>query len=355
MAELQAYVCDAFNGTQVDRIPVSSFSYERLLSAAGNGSATIPLDGTFTKAELKSLTREWSRLIVLERDGVVEYIGYPVGVSYSRGASSVTLKLGDIWTMLGRRGAWDHSAPNVERWSTSVTGNLGWQGAMAILRGRTGAALPEQSFPVTLPGGYPGPDVTRTYYGYHLEYVSDVLSDLLAEGLDVYFRPGWITSGAVTWWYQAGLAWGSGVTHEFYVTAAESDVAGFSESSDAMRVTNNAVRIGEGSEVDMLARSNRNMLSPYPMLERVTMAKQVTDASQLVAMVNQDLVTFATPTVQWDFKVPAGLQVDVGDTVRLHFDGDPWVDDGWHTRRVVKVSGDASSLKTIGVQPTGGA
>jgi len=97
------------------------------------------------------------------------------------------------------------------------------------------------------------------------------------------------------------------------------------------------------------------MSSPLPLLERVTQSKTVTSASQLSMMAGQDLVTFGSPTVQWDMKVSADEPVDVGDTVRVHFDGDPWIDDGWYTRRVVKISGDMSDTKTVGVQPVGGA
>lgn len=357
MVELQAYSADALTGAQIDRIPVSAFSYSRLLSAGGEGSATIPLDGTFTNAQLDDLLREWSRIIVLERDGVVEYMGYVLGESYTRGQASTTVKLGDLWSLFKRRGAWDHGAPHVEAWETTVTGNLAYQGTQAILRGRSGPPLPSLAMPVTLPGTHPGPSVTRTYYGYNVEMVADVLSDLLAEGLDIYLKPRWIGNGDTDWLYQGGPAWTSGVTHEFYVTASASDVVGFSSESDALRVTNNARYIGEGSEVDMLVRSQRDTASPYPLLDRATQVKHISDVGQLSALAGQDLITYGTPTKQWNFSVLADHPVDVGDTVRLHFDGDPRIPDGWHTRRVVKVSASVPGpdVKTIGVQPTGGA
>lgn len=357
MAEFQAYSCDALTGAQIDRIPFSAFSYSRLLSAGGDGSATVPLDGTFTKTQLDDLLREWARIIVLERDGVVEYMGYVLGESYTRGRASTTVKLGDLWSLFGRRGAWDHHAPNVEVWKTTVTGNLAYQAAQAILRGRTGPALPSMAIPVTLPGAHPGPSVTRTYYGYNVEMIADVLSDLLAEGLDIYLKPRWISSGDTDWLFRGGPTWTSGVTHEFYVTAAASDVVGFSSSTDALRVTNNARYIGEGSEVDMLVRSDRNVASPYPLLDRTSQVKHISNPGQLSAMSVQDLTTYGTPTRQWDFSVLADHPVDVGDTVRLHFDGDPRIPDGWHTRRVVKVSASVPGpdVKTIGVQPVGGA
>lgn len=358
MAELQAYSADAITGAVIDRIPFSAFSAARMLSAGAEGSATVPLDGTFSKSALKSLLQPLSRMLVLERDGVVEYMGtiaHPP--RYVRGQSMVSVQLEDVWARFARRGGWDHSAPNVEKWSTTVTGNLTSQAVAAIVRGRdVGPVLPAMALPITLTGGA-GPSVTRKYFGYSLETVGDTLSDLMAEGLDIYFKPRWITNGDSDWLFQAGNGWSSGVTHEFFVTADASEVVGFSESGDASRVTNNARYVGEGSEQDMLVRSDRNVGSPYPLLDRITPAKNISDVDQLAALADQDLVSYADPTMQWQFSVVGDHPVDVGDTARLHFDGDPWVDDGWHTRRVVKVALDipGPDTKTITLQPTGGA
>lgn len=353
MTEFQAFSCDAITGAIVDEVPVSAFGYNRLLSARGDGSATIPLDGSHSKAALRDLLLHWSRIIRLDRDGVTEYMGYVTGRPYRRGVSAISVELGDLWTLLARRGAWDHNAPNVEKWKTTVTGSLAYQAAQAVLRGRTGPVLPAMGMPVTLPG-FGGTAVTRTYYGYHIEMVGDVLDDLMAEGLDIYFQPRRLANGDGDWLMHAGPAWSSGREHEFYVTA-DDVVTSFSESSDAMRVTNNARYVGEGSEVDMLVRSERNTASPYPLLDRTTDRKNISNVSQLSALSAQDLITYGHPTFQWDLKVTASAGVDVGDTVRLHFDGDPWIADGWHERRVVKVSGDLSEEVTISLQSTGGA
>lgn len=357
MAEYQAYTCDSV-GNVYDRIPFSAASYSTLLSAGDSGSSlTVPLDGQFTMTEMRNHFRLWSRIIAIENNGVIEYAGYIVDRSYQRGQSSLKLQLADAWTLFGRRGAWDHNAPNVEQWKQAVTGSLAFQAASAILRGRTAPASPSADMPVTLPGGYPGGAVTREYFGYHLETVSDVLTDLMDEGLDILLRPRWAADLQVDWLYQAGPSWSSGASHEFFVTAEQAGIVAFSESSDALRVTNNALRVGEGSEVDMLVRSNRNLASLYPLLDRTEMSKNVSNASQLNALANQDLVTFGEPTVQWEFTVSGDHVIAAGDTVRLHFDGDPWIADGWHERRVVKTAKTlpGPNVKTVSVQPTGGA
>lgn len=353
---LQAFSCDGVTGMQVDRFPASSFTWERRLSAAGEATVTVPLDGTFTKTQLRQRFEPWSRILVLERDGVPEYAGYITNRGYTMGSSSLTLKCGDLWSLLHRRGAWDHTAPNVEKWKQTVTGSLAQQASAAVLRGRTGPADPPMGMPVTLPG-FGGTSVTRTYYGYHMQTVGEVLDDLMDEGLDVYFKPRWIVNGDVDWEMQAGVDWVSpdAGTRDLYVTAKGSPVMGFSEDGDASRITNNARWAGEGSEVDMLVRSNRNAASSYPLLDRVSEKKDVTDTGQLTALANRDLAMYGQPTSSWSFDVQAGTPLDVGSTVRLHFDGDPWIADGFHERRVVGVSGDMSDRVKITVQPTGGA
>lgn len=358
MAEWAAYSCDAITGDQIDRIPFSAFSYARALSAGGNGQVSVPLDGTFERGYLRSLLQPLSRMLVLERDGAVEYMGtvaHPP--TYVRGQAQVTVQLEDVWARFARRGGWGHSAPNVEKWKTTVSGSLRDHAVAAIRRGRDdGPVLPVMAMPITLPGGEGG-SISRTYYGYHIEMVGDVLQDLLDEGLDIYFQPRWLARGDSDWLMRAGVEWSSGVTRDFYVTAERSEVTGFSVSGDASRVTNNARNVGEGSEVDMLVRSQRNVDSPYPLLDRVTQMKQVSDVSQLSALSHQDLRMYAEPTIQNEFSVLGDSPIDVGDTARLHFDGDPWVPDGWQTTRVVKVAVKlpGPDVKTISVQPMGGA
>ncbi|WP_404474853.1 hypothetical protein [Microbacterium aerolatum] len=357
MAELQAFSCNGITGRKIDQIPVAAFPYSRMLSAGDSGSSvTIPLDGTFSPSELDALTIPWARMIILERDGAVEYMGFPQGEGYADGSASTTFPLADWWTLAAHRGAWDHAAPNVERWSTTVNGNLATQASAAIIRGRdSGPALPAMGFPMTIPGFSGGASVSRTYFGYHIEMVGDILSDLMDEGLDIYMKPRWITNGEADWLMEAGMNWSSGVTREFSVTAQDSPVTGFKVDKDATRITNNARYVGEGSEVDMLVRSARNVASPYPLLDRTTQAKNITNVGQLNNLAVQDLTTYGAPTSQWSFSVTADTAVDVGDMVRLGFDGHSRVPDGWHTRRAVGIKGDLGEFKQVIVQPTGGA
>lgn len=356
MPEILTHVCDGITGARIDTVPAEAFAYSRLLSAGDSGSkALIPLDGSFGKAALKALLQPWRYMLALERDGALDYSGYIVGRPYSKGPSRVGVELADLWALLGNRLAVDHSFPQAVLWSQAVTGSRAAHANQAFIWARDSyTGSPDASFPLTIPAPSGGASISRTYYGYHLTPVPDFLKDLMDEGLDIYLRPEWSSPGVAGWWAHAADAWSSGLTRDFSVTAEGSEVTEFSETVDGRRMLNNSIRVGEGSEVDMLAISNLDTGSPLPLLERVSQSKTATTASQLSIMAGQDLVTFGTPTVQWDFKVAADTVIDVGDLVRMHFDGDPWMDDGYFTRRVVKISGDLSDKKTVGVQPTGG-
>lgn len=357
MTELLVHACDGITGARVDTVPVSEFPHSRLLSAPDSGSgATIPLGGSFGRATLKALLSPWRHMLVFERDGVVQYGGYVHGRAYKRGSSRVSVKLGDFWSLMNARLAVDHSEPNVEQWHATITGNLATHLNQHLIWARDSyTGSPSADFPLTIPGVTGGPSVTRTYYGYHLPTVVDTASDLMEQGLDVYFRPQWSSPGVFGWATEAGNAWSSGVTREFSATSNESPVTGFSETVDGVRMLNNSIRVGEGSEVDMLTISNIDMTSPLPLLERVIQSKTVTSTSQLSMMAGQDLVTFGTPTEQWDFEMSVDEPAEVGDMIRVHFNGDEWIDDGWYTRRVVKVGAGTGDTKTVGVQATGGA
>lgn len=357
MAEFQVTVCNAITGARVETIKAHAFPFTELLSAGGEATVSVPLDGSFTPAQLDFLFEAWRHIIVLERDGVVKFGGYVVGEPfYSDSAASLQIKLVDFWGMLSRRLAVDHSAPHAEKWSAVISGNRSSHANQALIWAKdTYTGTPAAALPVILSAADAGASVSRPYFGYHLNYVDEMFAKLLDEGWDVYFRPIWASPGVFRWQMLSGDAWTSGTTREFSVTAPMSQVVNFEQRKDGLRVLNNSIRVGEGSEIDMLAISNLDMTSPLPLLERVTLSKDVTSTSQLSVMAGTDLTTYGSATVQWDLDILADAPVTIGDMLRLHFDGHRRISDGWYTRRVVKISDGTGHVKTVSVQPTGGA
>lgn len=351
---LQVHVCNPFTGDRIDGFNISRHSYSNLLSARGSATLSIPLTSKQTSAFLRPYLEPWQYILVIEEDGVPKFGGYPIPGSYRRGVHAVQIELGDLWALLARR-IMTAAGVNVVQWSTTLTGSRAEHAATLIALNRDRGILPNPTFPLVIPGAFPGVNVTRAYRGYEMTYVYDKVASLMDEGLDVFFRPQWTAPGQFGWLMEAGDGWGTGVVREFCVTAKRAEVTEFEENTDGSRVTNNSDRVGEGSEVDLLVESQEDSTSPLPLLERITMSKSVSDRTQLLALAGQDVITFREPTVQWDFKVTADTEINVGDTARMIFYGDPWVPDGIYLRRVVKISGDTSEQISVSVQPTGGA
>ena len=357
----RAFVCEATGalaGRMLDMVPVESATWSKYLSAgAPEGSVTVILDGTHTAAQIDSLfQRHWSRIIVLEYNGRAVYGGYIAGDKYNLAKNKLTLAVTDLWGLLADRGAWDGMASPLAKWKLTQTLTLAGHAAAALIRARdTQPADPPPEIPVTIPGQGAG-TVKRTWFGYHYQTVGEIWSLLMDEGLDIYLRPRWATTDyQFDWLFLAAPDWDSGVTHEFSATSDEPEITDLEQDRDGRRITTSAYRVGEGSEQDMLIRSNRELGGVYPRRDRVTASKSVSDAAQLAAMADTDLKVYARATNQWQFKVPVSSGIDVGDLVRIHVHGDPVIPDGFHVRRVVAIEGDWSHFMTVKVQPTGGA
>lgn len=350
---------DTITGEVIGRFYVSSFTWERKLSAGANMECRVPLDGQgYSRDQWRDLTKHWSCTIVLEHDSGVVAAG--IVRTWTVEDRTMVLGLTDLWGLWERRGAWSHLAPQSRLWSTTYTSvTLGTIAKKTVQLGMSGFPspnlLPSMALPMTLPADVSG-SITRKYYGYRFEFVADVLDDLLLEGLDIDFRPRWV-DGKLDWEMRNDPAENS---WEWHVNAPGGGVAGFREVSDGSRMTNNSYLIGEGEEQAMVARSQRNITSDLPLLDRLEPRKAVSDENQASAIATQLLAQYAAPTVSYSFEVlasgdPAVGDMRLGDSVRLWFDSDPWWTDGAHDLRIVKLNGGLGEKITVTCQSTGGA
>lgn len=356
----QAYSVDTITGGDVTPIPMAAFRWARLLSLGAKGSITVPLEATTDVAELKALTALWARTIVLEQDGAVVYAGICVG----RRANGATLdvELTDLWGLWARRGAWESSqvSPGVDRdvelWEETYTGlSLGTLVKRAVQRGTIGYPVPEMGLPLTLPADEAGIH-SATYYGYHLDVVADVIDDLVLRGVEVDFRPRWL-SGSLDWEL---LTDPTPTVHEWDVTAADGGVAEFNAEDDGLRMSNNVHVVGQGMGRAMLVESSRNPGSSLPLLDRIDPRKMITTLDELLSMAQNGLVEFQQATDSWWFQVlahgsPKISEVKPGDTARLTFSGHNWIDDGTYDRVITRIEGTLNESVRITCQPTGGA
>lgn len=359
MSGYRVWSCDFFTGEKLALLPVVSGSWERLLSAQGSGRFRIALDDTFTKLELRDLLAHWRRWIVVEYDGVVVFAGV-VKRRPQRG-QFIEVETEDLWAVWKRRLAIDRTEPNLEKWSVKYTGlSIRTLAKRIVQLGLTGLSTPSMVVPLTLEADVSGTG-QRTLYGHHLETVWDGLDNIMARGLNIAFEPRWL-DGRLN--FRMVTSFSTAVTHELFVNFEDGNVLAFDEMSDGSRMSNNSILVGEGSEEDMLVRSNRSLTSELPLLDTIETRKRVTDAGEAYEIANQLLLDYEHATAQLTVELacggtPAVGSMTLGSRGRFFFNGDPWewdtaTDD--HVRRVVSISGDISSPSfSVNYQPTGGA
>lgn len=350
----QAYSIVSVTGAILDRVPASDLSWARALSAGADGSITVPRDEIkVSDAAFDDLFAHWKRTIVLEHDGVVRFAGL-INAEPEISGRSVTFGLTDLWGLWSRRGAWDHNAPSIAGWTQTYSGlSLRTLAKRAVQRGTTGPSAPPIALPITLEADVSGSH-ERSYFGYHMETVADVLDDLALEGVKIDFAGRWL-SGAFDWEMRTDP---TPTIHEWHVTAAlGGGVSKFSRNADGAKMTNNSIFVGEGAEVEMLVRNQADESSDLPLLERIDARKYVTDVNQLQNLANEGAVVYGPPTDAWSFEVmidgdPKISAVKLGDTARLWFSGHWRIPDGMYDRRITKIEGSLGNKATITVQPT---
>lgn len=368
------WVCDTVSGAKIQRLPVSAFSWSRVLNGSGSGSATVKLnDSALKKLNPLVLTAPVSNTLVLDWDGVVVYAGVIWSRDYTREGTSLTLEHSDIWSVLSRRFAVNHYEGAVELWKATYTAmTLRQFTKYLMVLGLYADANANMMLPITLPADEVG-TIKRTVYGYHLGNLVDSLEDVMneANGPDIDFRPRWV-GGALNWEMRVGSTANPKLTagtYEWNMSAAKSGMFDLKVKEDAAKLVTNMVAVGEGTEQDMLIRSNRIVNPSYPHLERALSYKSVSDGDALYDLANGGLQVYKTPTTQWSFSVKASgtpkagggfnerNQVTTflpGGTARVYVQSDPWLSNGWHSHRLVQFSGDLSEDVKLEFQPDGG-
>lgn len=352
------WVVNTVNGVRRKQLPVSAFSWDRVLNASGSGQVTIQLrDKVVSQLPYMDLTAPLTRTVVLSWDRKAVYGGIIWAREYDRDAGTMTLTVADIWSMLAARLALDRGATNI------AAGILTWSGmSLATLCAKAvqaGFTTPSNDWllPIVYPASVSG-SASKTWYGYDFPVVSDVLDELMSVegGPDIDFAPEWSEGAEPTfrWVMRAGAlkdgAW------EWNLAAEKSGVTGLTWKQDASKVTTSAVGRGEGSEKNVIHKRVQANGLGYA-LERVVAANQKT-----VAAVEEHargyLATYQTPTEQWSMGIQADGHVPVtglqlGGRVRLWSSGDPVIPDGLHVLRLIQFSGDLGLSVKFGVQALG--
>lgn len=355
--------CDTVTGDKQNQLPVSAFPWARLLNAgAPSNSASVPLlDETVKKmGGVKALTTPLSRTLVLDWDDTVVYAGIVGKRTYTHATGMLEVQHADLWSLFLRRLAADVVAPFIKKTKQTYVGvSLSTLAKRLVQLSMTGLPDDNRALPITLPADVAG-TIKRTYYGYHLNMLADVLEDIINEGPDIDFRPRWLND-KLDWEMRTGTTatpkLNAGL-YEWNLTSQESGITDLSVSDDSAKFSTTAYAVGEGTEEDMLMYSNRTLEPAFPAVDHIEMYKTEDDDDRLIARANADLATFDHMTEQWGFSMlasgtPKVSDLLLGGTARVWSKGDPWIPDGWNSNRLIGFSGDLTETVKLGFQPGG--
>jgi len=351
------WACDTVTGTRLQKLPQpAAFSWARALNEGSGGSATIPLRAAnFAGLNLKSLSTPLARTWVLDWDGSAVYAGIIEDRIYNHKAGTLTLPHSDLWTILDRRLAIDHREPVAKVVHQSFTSLSSATVAKKMTQlGIAGLSDMNMLLPITFSADSSGP-ITRKYYGYHFAWLGDVLRDLMNEdgGTDIDFRPRWLAN-KLDWQMRTGSL--TSGTFEWHLGVDKSGTIGLTVTEDSSKVATASYAIGEGSEVDKLARSRRVIDPPIPFLDRITALSTEDNEDALTRYAIGDLAAFQKPTEQWGFSTmasgtPAVSDLLLGGSAKTWVQEDPWLSTGWHNNRIIGFSGDLSEKVKLQLQP----
>lgn len=357
----RVWVCDTITGQRLNVIPMKDFPWARCLNEGSNGRAVIVVnDSTVKTLNLRNLIVERTNTLVYEVGGKVVAAGVIMDTDYDKDAGTLTISHADIWKILEGRLLIKHGAAAVK------TEKLAY-GPLSL--GTIAKRVVQEAI---APGGWYDLQIlfpadvagteTRSYFGYALQSTTDVLQEIMESdgGPDIELAPQWnIGTGNLEYVMRAVPNLTSSGVWEYNLDAPKCAASKVTATSDTSRFANNAYATGEGTEKNILLRSNPQPDHTRPADEGVTPFKGVKDAGVLGSLAVERSRVLSVPTRQYTMSIlkdgtPAVTDLALGDTVRLISAADPWLPVGTTAHRLIKFSGSLGSMEVkIEFQPTG--
>lgn len=288
--------------------------------------------------------------VVIEWNGRPVYAGIITDTEYDWKTKQVTLSHSDVWWFWSRRFVLS------DRTSTFPKNSISWSGlrpmTMAkrvIQAGMNGGSDPNYALPIVFPADGAAGSSSRTVYGYNLETVQDILSELMESehGFDLGFRPQWSAAGTLEFGMDVDAFKGNVL--EWDLDAEDTPVQSLKFRVAGSGISTGIYGVGEGSEKNMLAYMSPVRGTSYPALETMESFKEVNTIPRLAARVLGVRHGSSGAIRQIDASVLAsgapGLHdFRLGSLVRWRAEKDTWLLSGWSEDwELLEMSGDVSS------------
>ncbi|WP_424937530.1 MULTISPECIES: hypothetical protein [Bacteria] len=353
-------IVDTHTGTPIQRVHPSEEDWKTSITSVGTGRHAFQLRDAETRldrATWQNLSIPWARTLVTCWDNVPQYAGLIGGHIYDPFTGRLELATAEIRAIFSSRMSFGVPQFDPNGVSTA-TGSLRDIMRHIIFWGALQYGSSEGWWlPIAVPPVEGGSE-TRSWQHYNFETIEQLLSQIEGAegGPDLHLRPRWGSTGLLEWEARIGTPLLDGPTFEYDMTAEETGLTGYPVHTDATRQLTGAFALGMGSEADMkVGRATMaDVPGPIiPQLDATRSFKTIADPIELWRRAISELRAFRWPSVA---ATPSVLASDVlpsmtlGSTIRVRFQDDEFLDDGWRSSLVTGISGDLTDKLTLEVQ-----
>ena len=365
-----AFVCSTRTGRNYGPLDCKISSWARVLNGSDTSSVQL-FPGALTPAtrdEYRQSTTPGLMSLVIDWDGIPLVAG-PIWNRPLQG-DAVTINASGIRNLLVRRKAHTWATPLAGQALTYADMSLG-SIAAELVRVATSSTKPGAELPIVLPNVEIDTDAghTRTYAGFDLKSVSDLLNDItgVQDGPDIDFRPEWVDSNrsAIRWRMLVGSNEQPLLISQnqlaFDYAAPRSGVRQVDSTEDASQMATAQWAKGAGSDTSTLmslAVDTTYTDLGFPLLENETDYTTVSDQGTLDTHAAGDQAAFAQPTEQYDVTVdalddpPLG-SYGLGDVATIRVQDHFWLPDSppaGYPVRILGYSGNGTTTVKLAVQ-----
>jgi hypothetical protein len=362
---------------EIPFVNVNQFSYG--LNAQGTGQVTVPLGGNgMTTGDIEELTQPWRWSWAICYRTFICQAGPVISEQMTDTQNYTQVTFAGLWKLFSKRllfpAGFTGGNPAVSAADTTYSSLTYRQ----IVKDIVSTSLARGTAPVVLPADDAADVHGITYYGYDMNLVADMLTNLtgLAAGPEIEFRPQWNPAqpGYVQWVLRVGAPRlgqiGSSWVWDY---GARGAVQQLDFSRDGSQMTFSDYTRCAGSQYNLLVGNGQDLgltTAGYPLLEDVNGDHTtVVDAATATSYAQQWADTYQFPVntpaaqVRVDALDLAGRltgsptldQYAVGDTATFMVQGHRRIPDGSYTHRITQVSqGRTYDTVALTLQPTSG-
>lgn len=360
------YALETKTGRIAAELPyANTMQYDYALNNAGGGSVNIPTGGNGMSADdLNEMTQPWRWSLAICYRGTVVQAGPIVSETFTDSQSYTQVTFAGMWKTLSKRlllpasfadGGGNPAVPACDTTYTNLT-------YRQIASNIVATTLTRGTLPITLPDPDPPGTHAMTYFGYDMDIIADMLTNLtgLVDGPEIEFHPQFVAGQPdyIEWLLRVGAPrLGNLGSPWVWDYGARGALQALDFTRDGSQMTFASYTRGSGNQYGLLVGSALDsdfalVDVGYPLLEDVNGDHtSVTDPATLNSYARQLVSTYEYPvetmiaTIRVNARDVSGLatgsptldQVAIGDTAVFSVEDHRRIPDGNYPMRIVGV------------------